>query len=158
MKLNRSLMVMLTHIDETDDAQKKRLILESKLKELTTLIGKKTIRPIHHGEINAVEMQKRLLTKLFTVIKRNNVYKSRAVAGGMGRPQQLEAGVDSCSPTAKWESVFMGLRVAIEEQRHVSTMDFTAAFFECYATTTEIQRCGVSSHPRTDPRHRSAST
>jgi hypothetical protein len=72
-------------------------------------------------------MQKRLLTKLFTILKRDT-YKSRAVAGGMGRPQQREDGVDSASPTAKWESVFLGLRVALEEDRDVSTIDFTAAF------------------------------
>ncbi len=124
----RSLMVMLTHVEENDNAEKKRLTLESKMKELTTLFEKKTIHPLHHDAIWPVEMQKRLLTKLFTVIKRDNKYKSRAVAGGGARPQQREEGMVSCSPTAKWESVFMGLRVAIEQQRDVSTMDFTAAF------------------------------
>ena len=122
-----SLMVLLAKPNEADPELAKQQILESRLKELRTLIGKKTIRPIHHTEITAVEMQKRLLTKLFTIFKKN-AYKSRAVAGGMGRPQQREKEVDSASPTGLFESARIGLRVAVEEQRDVSLIDFTAAF------------------------------
>jgi hypothetical protein len=123
----RSLMVLLIKPDDADSELKKQQILESRLKELRTLIAKKTIRPIKHEEITPVEMQKRLLTKLFTILKKNT-YKSRAVAGGMGRPQQREEGIDSASPTALFESARIGLRVAVEEQRDVSIIDFTAAF------------------------------
>ena len=126
-ELFASLMVLLVQPIDEVDIVKRRLIMESRMKELRMLLEKKTIRPVMHNELNAVEMQKRLLTKLFTILKRET-FKSRAVAGGMGRPQEREEGMSSASPTAKWESVLLGLRVALEEKRDVSTIDFTAAF------------------------------
>ena len=111
-----------------DQTEQKEKILASRLKELRTLIEKRTIHPVMHEDISIIEMQKRILTRLFTIVKRDGTVKSRAVSGAKGKPQSSEDVVNRWAPTVKFESVFMGLRVALREQRHISTIDFTAAF------------------------------
>ena len=114
--------------NEIDQTEQKEKILQSRMKELKTLIDKKTIHPIMDGTMSVMEVQKRILTRLFTIIKRDGSVKSRAVSGAKGKPQCQEDVVNRWAPTVKFESVFMGLRVALREQRHLSTIDFQSAF------------------------------
>ena len=117
--------LVTTNDKENED---KEAILQSRLKEMRVLIDKGTIHPIHHGDIRVMEMQKKLLTKIFTIMKRDGAYKSRVVTGAAGKPQDRADVPNSWAPTGKFESVLMGLRIALRESRHVSTIDFTAAF------------------------------
>jgi hypothetical protein len=121
----QALAVLITEDKTTDD---KEAILQSMLKEMRVLIDKGTIHPVHHTEITIMEMQKRLLTKIFTIMKRDGAFKSRVVTGASGKPQDKADVPNSWAPTGKFESVLMGLRVALRESRHISTIDFTAAF------------------------------
>ena len=121
-----ALAALITTDDKENDD--KEAILQSRLKEMRVLIDKGTIHPIHHPEITVMEMQKKLLTKIFTIVKRDGAYKSRVVTGASGKPQDKADVPNSWAPTGKFESVLMGLRIALREERHISTIDFTAAF------------------------------
>ena len=121
-----ALAAIITVVDKTANDQE--AILQSRLKEMKVLIDKGTIHPIKHTDMTVMEMQKRLLTKIFTIRKRDGAYKSRMVTGASDKPQDKADVPNSWAPTGKFEFVLMGLCIALRESRHISTIDFTAAF------------------------------
>jgi hypothetical protein len=100
----------------------------SQMKEIRTIIEYDAIKPTHIKDLTQLEICKRVLTRIFTIRKRCGKIKSRAIAGAGARRQDPRDVGSTYSPTAKFRSMMLALKVALHEKRSISTVDMTGAY------------------------------
>ena len=126
------------HIDILSAEEKET----SRIKEVDNILEYNCLTPDYAENFNELEISKRLNMKIFAKKKRgiDEKVKSRAPVGAGGRPQDKQDVKDNYSPTAKNSNIMIGLKVALIENREISSLDIKSAYLNAdMKTSTTIE-------------------
>ena len=98
-------------------------------KEVQNILDHDVLTPEHAKDYSELEMSKKVEMRVFAKLKRDKVtWKYRAPTGVGRYPQDRRDVNDTYSPTTRHASIVTGLKIALMENRKISTADIASAY------------------------------